>query len=67
MPKCLKCDGSGKISCNHCNGEGTLYIKSRVWDDIYYKYEYEYKASFCGKCFGIGSVKCMACDGKGIT
>ena len=58
---CKRCDGSGSITCSHCNGKGG-WGKS-LFDMAITLSEYEWTE--CTKCEGTGKQKCPNCNGSG--
>jgi len=53
---CSYCNGTGKTTCNRCNGKGT------VPGNVNRNKEYT-----CSKCGGRGEEDCPMCNGMGFT
>lgn len=53
--RCPVCQGSGKLSCNDCGGDGKIF-----WQGVAGK---NYP---CGTCKGSGKVDCFLCKGTGV-
>lgn len=51
--ECDECEGEGEISCEHCNGDGTIYHDDGEIEEL------------CGECGGDPVERCRACDGQG--
>ncbi len=49
---CFRCNGSGKIGCTACGGQGRKPDPARG-------------IATCTVCMGAGSFKCEACGGTG--
>lgn len=66
--KCVKCHGSGKITCPRCNGSGTTGSYSSSTPNYSGKKNGSKTGtseSLCSKCKGSGSVTCTRCHGDG--
>jgi len=51
--ECVKCEGTGKFLCKHCEGDGNLYTISGE------------EAGECPECYGNGAEDCDECGGTG--
>lgn len=66
--KCVKCHGSGKITCPRCNGSGTTSSYSSPSPNYSGKKggsKTGTSKSLCSKCKGSGDVTCTRCHGDG--
>ncbi len=60
--ECMRCGGSGYLTCDKCRGEGKVKIApppSAVEFDPYY--------GTCDKCGGGGKSRCPTCKGTGVV
>ena len=54
---CLRCDGTGKVTCSNCKGKGK--VGSRYWTLT--------GTTNCPKCGGDGYEDCSTCRGTGVV
>ena len=66
--KCVKCHGSGKITCTRCYGHGTISSSSSSSPNNSGKRNGSKTGrvkSLCSKCKGSGKITCTRCKGDG--
>lgn len=66
--KCVKCHGSGKITCPRCSGSGTTESYSSSTPNYSGKIggsKTGKSRSICSKCKGSGDITCTRCHGDG--
>lgn len=71
MATCEKCDGQGKIDCNHCGGSGyepsTEDMSLSGWVEAVAEaaHNVAFGPDECSECDGEGKIDCDECGGTG--
>lgn len=66
MNECLNCEGTGRMRCSLCGGQGRR-MKHTIEpvDFLYTQFDTGLKRRVCDRCDGSGEEECDECFGEG--